>query len=474
VTAGEEWIYDGEEPIARFEHTVVEQPEQNLRYFDRNLNPIVLRDLKLTPGGRPLVAGVQLFWNLDGHIITTDLLDVAVEGRGSDTLSVTVISADPGGVALSRRVLTLTWDDDLESYVYDFACHLTLQSPETVDRPGSQVFGFEYSDPWYSDVPAPTVEFDGGWSAHGFTHLLAEPAAGDPCAPGHAAWQMPLNHQATGIPCPRSFREGGLFVLAGDRGNCPAFEFVGDTAARTSVGVCNWGYDIHLRGNYQRDQLYAPICERFRVRRCTDDKVGELFAAAAPIPAVDYRGFRELPRYERTSSFEKPLKLDQPAGALDPWPWLPDGDGTEWCRDFGRSDDASLKISRSALGVSEWSMEREGEGAWTQRWRQDTGFRVSVWVRTEAVQGRGASLGLRWVIYNHPERYPLVRSERIGGSSGWTQLSAEIRGPAPPEASAVCLVLRLDGSGTAWFDDLEVTLLSGSHAAQGLRHSAQG
>ena len=35
----------------------------------------------------------------------------------------------------------------------------------------------------------------------------------------------------------------------------------------------------------------------------------------------------------------------------------------------------------------------------------------------------------------------------------------EIRGPSPPEVSAVEIVLRQDGAGTSWFDDLEVEVL---------------
>jgi hypothetical protein len=449
VTAGEEWICDGDEPIARFEHVVVEQPEQNLRYFDRNLKPVVLRDLKLAPGGRPLVAGTQLFWNFDGHIITTRLDDVSVEGRGTDCLTMTVTTSDPGGVATSRRVLTLTWDEALGSYVYDFACHLQLHSPEVFHRPGVETVSFEYSDPWYSDIPAPTIAFDGAWSAHGFTHLLAEPADG-------SVWQMPLNHLATGIPAPRAFRDGGLFVLAADAGNNPAFEFVGSTAAKTSVGVCNWGYDIHLHSHHPAAELYEPICERFQIHLCPDDKVAQLFERAAPVPPVEHAGFAELPRYERRSSFDKALRLDEPAGDPDPWPWLPSGDGVEWCRDTGRQDDCSLKIHRTETGVSEWRMDREGDGAFTQRWRAGTGFRASVWVRTEAVSGRGACVAVRWIIYNHPERYPYRCSERVVGTADWTQLTVEIDGPAPPEVSAVEIVLRQDGSGTSWFDDLEV------------------
>ncbi len=453
VTAGQEWICDGDVPIARLEHVVVEQPEQNLRYFDRNLKPVVLRDLKLTPNGRPLVAGVQMFWNLDGHIITSELLDVTVTGRGTACLTLTVITTDPGHVALSRRVLTITWDEASASYVYEFACHLTLQAPQTFDRPGSpDAVHFEISDPWYCDVPAPTVAFAGAWSAHGFTRLLAEPADG-------SVWQMPLNHLATGIPAPQSFRDGGMLVLADSPNNNPAFEFVGPTAARTGIGVCNWGYDVHFRATYQREELYAPICETFRVRRCPDDRVADLLQRASPVPAVAYAGHHELPRYERQSSFAKGLRLDEPAGLLDPWPWLPAGDGARWCKDSGRSDDYSLEIRRLEAGVTEWTMDREGEGAWTQRWRTSTGFRVHVWVRTEAVTGRGASLGLRWIIYNHPERHPLICSSALQQTTGWTRLSAEIHGPVPAAVSAVQIVLRLDGAGAVWFDDIDVEIL---------------
>ena len=454
VTAGEEWICDGDEPIARLEQVLVEQPEQNLRYFDRNLKPVVLRDLRLAPGGRPLVAGVQMFWNLDGHIITRELVDVSVEGRGSERLVVTVVTADAGGVATSRRVLTLTYDEALDSYVYDFACHLELASPETIDRPGVARVGFEYSDPWYCDVPAPTVAFPGAWSDHGYTHLLAEPADGP-------VWQMPLNHLATGIPAPQSLADGGLFVLADDAGNNPAFEFIGDTAARTSIGVCNWGYDIHFRGNYDREELYRPICERFRVRLCPDDKVAALRAAAPPPPTITYgAGFAELPVYERHSSFARGMKLDEPSpGDLDPWPWQPSGAGAEWCHDCGREDDHSLKVTRTDAGVTEWGYEREGVGAWTQRWRAGTGFRVSVWVRTEGLAGRGACLALRWIMYNQPERHAVRCSDAVAGTTDWTRLSVEIEGPPPPEVNAAEILLRLDGVGSAWFDDIDVEVL---------------
>ena len=81
VCAGEQWLYDRDEPIARLHHDLVEQPEQNLRYFDQVLKPVELRDLKLAPGGRPSIAGLQLYWKMD-PVITTELVAVQAEVPG--------------------------------------------------------------------------------------------------------------------------------------------------------------------------------------------------------------------------------------------------------------------------------------------------------------------------------------------------------------------------------------------------------
>ncbi len=448
VCAGETWIYDRDEPIARLEDKLIEQPEQNLRYFNGNAKPVNLRDLKLAPGGRPLVCGVQMYWVFQHRVLaTTDLIDIQARGQETDRLVLTVITADPGGVATSRRVLTLTYDVAAGTYIYDFKAHLDIHSPEALDR--EETVSFEYCDPWYNDIPGPTVEFPGMWKKR-FSHLLAETGDG-------AVWQMPLNHMATGIPGPDSLKRDGLFVLAYDEGNNPAFEFVGDTADRTTVGVCNWGYDIHFAGHYTREELYAPLCPHFRIRLCPDRKAAQLMARSEPVPQVSYNGFEELPVYERRTSFSNGLQLNRPTPCdTDPWPWLPEGDGAQWCQDHGRSDPYSLKIDKPTDGPTEWVMDRESDGAWTERWTRSTGFRVTVYIKTENVRGRGAFLAVRWGVFNEPEKYPYISSRKLTGTNDWTRVCVEIRGPSPPDSGAVYLILRQDGSGTSWFDDLEV------------------
>ena len=171
VCAGDRWVYDHEEPIARFENKIVEQPEQNLRHFNGNPRPVNLRDLKLAPGGRPLVCGVQMYWVFQHRVLaTTELVDVNVSGQDTDCLTLTVVTRDPGGVATSTRVLTLTYDPGLASYVYDFMAHLEIHSPESLDH--EEKVSYEYCDPWYCDIPGPTVDFPGMWQKR-YTHLLA-------------------------------------------------------------------------------------------------------------------------------------------------------------------------------------------------------------------------------------------------------------------------------------------------------------
>ena len=298
VSAGERWVCathrDGsEERIARLEHTTVEQPEQNLRYFNKNSRPVNLRDVVLRPGGRPLFAGFQLFWNFDGTLMTSELMDVTVDGQHSASLHLVVITADPGGVATSRRSIRVSFDPASCEYVWDIECALELHSPEVFDRNTSydaigqpdDVLQFEATDPWFSDIPAPTIgqeEAEGValWQAGGerrYTRLLADDADG-------SVWQMPLNHLATGIPHPEGFQRDGMLVLAHDPRNCPAIQFLGQTAERCRLSVCDWGYDLHLGIRYRRSELYQPQLPAacFRLCLCPDERVLQMLAQAQP------------------------------------------------------------------------------------------------------------------------------------------------------------------------------------------------
>jgi opacity protein-like surface antigen len=66
-------IYDGDDRIAVLDMSTLDEPMQALMFFSKVQRPILLRHLKLTPGGKPLVQAVHLFWK-SGEVIT-DVLD---------------------------------------------------------------------------------------------------------------------------------------------------------------------------------------------------------------------------------------------------------------------------------------------------------------------------------------------------------------------------------------------------------------
>jgi hypothetical protein len=450
-SADDQWIYDGDQPICLLEHRTVDEPEQNLRYFDSNPRPINLRDLVLSPGGRPLVAGVQMYWVMKHRVLAcTELVSVTFDGDDTDTLKLTVVTRPFNHTALSRRVMTLTYDPSLGSYIYDFECHLELSSPEIFDT--WERICFEYCDPWYVDTPAPTVAFTGMWQCP-YTHFVAQGVEG--------TQQMPFNHMATRIMHPRAMQRGGLFVAGFNPGGNPAFEFIGDTADRTSIGICNWSYDVHLHANYSSEQLRQPICERFRVRLCPDETVQQLLSQAQPVLPIERLGCTELPLYERSTSFEKALVFNEPSpGELDAWPWSPLHDGATWCKGHGRDDDYSLKISKDTVGPCEWRYEWESEGCFTQRWHPTTGFRVTGYIKTENVSEQGVCLALRWWRHNYEQRFAYVCSKRLTGNNDWTKVQVEIKNPPPrDQADSLAIYFRQDGSGVSWLDDLEVEIL---------------
>ena len=70
-------------------------------------------------------------------------------------------------------------------------------------------------------------------------------------------------------------------------------------------------------------------------------------------------------------------------------------------------------------------------GAWTEKWNYSTGFRITAYIKTDKVQGRGSFLALRWAVYNYPERYPYICSQKLVGTHDWTRVEAEIHGSPP-------------------------------------------
>ncbi len=452
VVNAEQWIYDSDEPIALFENRTVEQPAEMLMFFNRVPRPIVLRKVKLAPGGKEMVDCIQLFCKC-GAVITDQLVGLDVTGQGTDRLVVTFVTRDKWNVATSTRVLTLTYDNEKGSYVYDFTGNLVFNSPELFN--GSAV-AFEFSDPWFTGCPGPALEFPGMWEKR-YQTFIWESNDGTVKTAG-------INHFTTSCKS-GALKPDGMFLTAYEPDGNPAIQFVGETARKSNVSICWWGYDYHLTMRVSPDELFEPIPIHFRIFQCPDAVVKSLLkkGVAMKVGPNEWGGDSEYPVYERISSFDKGLRLDgHYMGDIDPFPWTKSGEGASWDKTFGRNDTYSMKIMRANPGLTRWqTFQGDGEGYFTEPWTPCKGYRVSCYVKTEALQGRGSTLALQYHIPNSAQQFPIVTARRVSGTSDWTRLEAELGPPYPypPEIGCVMIMLQQDGSGKTWFDDLEVVRL---------------
>lgn len=446
----EQWIYDGDIPLAMFEQRIIEQPGENLMFFNGIPKPPLLRHVRLSPGGPPLVEGIQLYWKLATNHATDQVVKIDVEGRGTPRLVVTFHTRDRNGVADAKRVLTLTYDETSGSYIYDFQAWITLNGAEFFN--GGTV-SLEYVDPWFTECPGPAVEFPGMWGRR-YTRFVYEAKDG--------VMTIPINHFTTSHKGGIKLRPDGMFVLAHEPDGNPAIQLVGDTADQSSIGICWWGYDIHCGLSIAPEEFGKPVLARFRITDCPPEKA-ERMVREGKVPPMKPSGWglgNEYPVYERISGFSKGIALDGVFdGPVDPFPWSTAGAGASWDKTGGRTDTPCLKISKTEPGLTRWqTFQGDGEGYFTEPWSWYSGYRVSCWVKTEAVTGRGSTLALQYHLPNMTQEFSVSNAKRLTGTNGWTKLELEV-GQPPENSGALMIMLQQDGAGTTWFDDLEVTPL---------------
>ncbi len=447
----EQWIFDGEEPIAMFDAKSMDEPMQALMMFRAVPCPLLLRNLKLEPGGKPLISSVQLYWK-SGTFITDKLDGLEIEGQGSEKLTVVFTTVDPWETIRVERTLTLTYDDELASYVYDFKDTATVLFPETFQK--APRTSFEICDPWYNDCPAPSQEFPGMWRGR-YQQFAYENAEG-------GVTSIPHHHVSNPQKGNIHLKPDGVFAAIYEKDGNPAFQLMGETAENISIGICPWAYDVHFNYSVDSSVLNNPVHTHFRFFNCPADKV-KMLQASAEIQVQEtsrWGGLTEFPVYEPKSSFDKFMSINRIRMTdIDYWFWMPTGEeGAVVEKDQGRTGRTALKIAKESEGLTSWYSMCEGQGYWAQPWTPCKGYEVSCWVKTDKVSGEGSSIGICYHVPNVPPEWPIVQSRRLKGTNKWIKLTVTI-GPPPEGTSIVSLYLNQSGRGATWFDDLEVKMI---------------
>lgn len=444
-------IYDGDDLIAVLDMSTLDEPMQALMFFSRVEKPILLRHLKLTPGGKPLVEAVHLFWK-SGNVITNVIDGITATGNGTDRLTVVFTVRDPWDTMKVKRTLTVTYDSFLESYIYDFRDMAVINFPETLDR--NSAVSFEYCDPWFTGCPSPSQPFPGMWKGRYRMYAYESSEGNIVC--------IPHNHFQSSHKAKIEVKPDGVFAAVYEPDGNPAIQIMDKTSGKTHISICPWAYDVHMAYYAEPAELYSPITTHFRIFQLPADKARAMDqnAEIPPLKPSDFNGAAELPMYERVCGFEKAAVVGKPhEGDIDPWFWVPQGEeGAVWERTFGRTGKSSLKIEKDSSGIATWYSMCEGQGYFTEPWTPCKGFEITVWVKTKDVTGPGSSIGVCYHVPNIPPDWPISRSERLSGTQDWTKLTLRM-GPPPKDTSIMSIHLQQVGKGTTWFDDLEVKML---------------
>lgn len=130
----------------------------------------------------------------------------------------------------------------------------------------------------------------------------------------------------------------------------------------------------------------------------------------------------------------------------------------------GRSGKSSLKATANAngstgsvVGVTLAGNSRPLVGSGT--------YRISAWCKTADATAPGAYMNV--LFYNSAGA--VVQSDRkffaTTGTHDWEQITAEL--PTPAGAARIRIDLRVEGTGTAWFDDVALELVNGTPPTSG-------
>ncbi len=480
---------------------------------------------RLTPGGVEMFPRPGMHWSGGGMLRPywgntshrRYRLCQFQASAGRRLASFRVITRPENGVVESDWRMDVHYDSGLRSYIYDVTTTATVfktPAPETYDP-----IEFEYFDLFTNGLLDNKTAYQ--LFEHGRHHPVPGPLWGylvyDKDVDSYDCnryWvKAPLNRLITAAQNNVQIkRDGWIGFMHNPAGN-PMVQLLGDTAAFTRVHMCNWFYDLHF-SHFLRFVKAPPArgftaAARLRIANFDSARCRPILAGAQwlPPPAAE-RQAKAYPRYEerRVNSFERGISLNCADHARI---WRPfhdhplyahfgqtdvrlHGDGLRhalfpktftnprarcrWDRSLGRTGAASLQVVTAASAVAGWNLP-VFEAPQVAPGRR---YRLSVWIKTRALRGRGATLAcfldpyvVPWTLSERDpqrERKPLFAGHWIRGNAEWQQV--ELITPVMENKRyshcfeydlchcAIQPILWHAGRGASWFDDFVLEKLN--------------
>jgi len=434
-----DWIFDGNEPVARITDTWV----------------LSLDRAKLRPGCWPLMY-TWLYWDMHPYFKHCgELTACRVIKQGGPELQMYFETRHPQADATNRRHMTLSYDAALDSYVWYFDCVAEF-GPNCPKKPPAEL---QVTDPFVANCCAAPKGVKRPWQAAWEWLLLT--------GPGKRLYKNPLHHDQPYFLAERKvIAEGGFSAFVLNEMLNPAWEMIENPDGLVlEQASCNWAYDHHLYYLFPKDYELKPgtrLRSVFRLVNYSFPKAKELFERATLHPQYDLSDEETKRRIQKAAAleagpprweflvntidrndFDKTYTIEQPHAeymikgnyAID--------------RSVGHRDSCSMRLDGPGYALLEpWG----GPSYYGDAFKADN-YALSVWVKTKDVKGTGPVVRLS-NRHKGKENRSVELVPGLTGTNDWTRLVMVT--DIPKGDAGLAGVLELKGTGTAWFDELEL------------------
>lgn len=439
---GEKWILDHGMKVARFDSCS-------------------LCDVKLKPQGEKLIKYWTIFWlqyktGTQLGLYANRLRCLTIYDEDPEKLRLNIVSLTPDGSVTNETWLTLTYDAELESYVYDVEMNMVVSDGKTWRVLENNLNGeLEYCNLYPYNVDSSDEK---RWQVYVYQH------------PDGNYYEIPHNHLPTPSKRNIQIKNDGIIGYFNEHVGNPTIQIFGDAASKTLGGLCPAMYDIHLAYKIcsKGEDVTLPsgtrYHARYRVFQYNEIRASEILKISKRILLSDDLS---MPRYEiGVNSFEVGVKVNETDTS---WYWK-DRPGSPnvsliWDKSTGHSENCALKIVTETFSSGMWDLM-----GWGPLVKPGRKYRITAYVKTENLIGKGAYLAYSFydvrggnteiqdgLITWNPEvkPHPQTSDVKLTGTNDWRKISLTTS-EAPPDAKCLNVKLCHSGKGTSWFDDVQI------------------
>jgi len=338
-----------------------------------------------------------------------------------DSLEFKTEQGHKGGYTGSNEY-RLVWDDRL-GYVLYCTSHLAMPEPKEIE---------------FNNLLA------GGVSDSRDDHKRWQKTVRGRLADGRITF---VHHNPVHIPVDQ-VEAGGFVGFVTEEDMNPFVEMI-ETSGPVFFATCSQWYDQHIVMKApqakEADGLYH-LRAKYRLLSLPCAVARELEAMAVyTSPATGESGMAGFLQ-NKVNDFETSV----PRGKMYNGPiWQPGISATE-----GVAHSGEKSIALGGLGPGKVKPASPIGGGPAIYGESSKRYRLAAWVKTQGLEDGGAYLQVDDVFFNWEDVKATRRTEKLTGGHEWTRLEVDFT-PSPDDPFLL-IKLCVEGTGTAWFDDLEL------------------